>query len=55
MRSSRFILPALLAAALTGGVLVTDSMAAPTTALIPATAAKAAPVGTARDGTEARL
>ena len=27
MRSSRFILPALLAAALTGGVLVTDSMA----------------------------
>ena len=27
MRSSRFILPALLAAALTGGILVTDSMA----------------------------
>ena len=45
MRSSRFILPALLAAALTGGVLVTDSMARSTTALIPATAAKRCPGG----------
>lgn len=55
MKSSRFILTAMLAAALTGGVMTaTDSMADPTST-IPVTAATAAPVDTdpAMDGTEA--